>query len=885
MPFSPKAIVVHHSATAADATLDEIRRAHVARGWDDIGYHWLLDQNGFLQVGRSDQRAGAHALGLNDASLGICCIGDYEDNPPKVEMVAALERLLIQLCRSHAIDSQAIIPHRDVIRPDDRKTKCPGEYLYRVVVGLREAVARRLAATPREVEAQLFLTSTSFDASGLRAAGIAWNSGATDWLGSVEAPLRVGVKLSAAGTLVWEGRGTADLPEQVVPGSWAPFSLVCDYSLRSNEQFALELDLVREGKHWFKDFGNTGLVHPFIVQVGSRSVRRAASLVLESVVRSEPDRFEFAGRLKNTGEQIIGDQDTAILWSLQDSRLARVGSGKFSFPVDQLEPGQESWFAYTVVQKDLPNQLLSLEVSPAIVDGAALEKGDRYLMRPAVGMPAAGLFAARFSAISITRTEACVALISGRVENAGILQWCRQGALGLVLGMEVKRAEAQWQNPLHSLRFEIPETVAPGAHFEFEFELGLLEMEAESLDIRINLLSEGRFWLDDWGSSSVQLPIPPTRRHSNHPVPASSQTVMVISATLPHFDREGGAARLYRLIKLLRSMKWELQFVYGHDLSGVDGSVYRSALEAHGVMVRKGVLGALCASRAKPPAMVILGWFETGEKYLPYVRRLLPASKAVVDSVDLHWLRFERGVAAGCLDCPPAELALIKSRELSVYSSADAVIAVSDRDGRDLRAENPDIPIVVIPGVGEPSRRRRPFRAATDVFFIGNFAHAPNVSAALWAAEICAQARRIGGPPFRFLIVGAEAPAPISHLHDGVQNFVLGQVVELEAIYDRSRVLLAPLKFGAGINIKICDAINAGIPVVTTPAGVAGLELTEESGIMVGDTTAVLAQLILSVLEKSEAELQVLTERAADALSRRHGSEISRRGLGDLLKL
>lgn len=79
-------IVVHHSASALLTTAADIRRWHTdpepeGRGWSDIGYHVLIEVDGLLIRGRdvASLVTGAHALGVNQTSLGLCIIGNNLD--------------------------------------------------------------------------------------------------------------------------------------------------------------------------------------------------------------------------------------------------------------------------------------------------------------------------------------------------------------------------------------------------------------------------------------------------------------------------------------------------------------------------------------------------------------------------------------------------------------------------------------------------------------------------------------------------------------------------------------------------------------------------------------------------------------------------------------
>ena len=73
-------IIVHCSATQEGKDLDaaEINKWHLKRGWDGIGYHYVVLLNGVIEYGRSIYKQGAHVKGENEGSIGICYIGGVE---------------------------------------------------------------------------------------------------------------------------------------------------------------------------------------------------------------------------------------------------------------------------------------------------------------------------------------------------------------------------------------------------------------------------------------------------------------------------------------------------------------------------------------------------------------------------------------------------------------------------------------------------------------------------------------------------------------------------------------------------------------------------------------------------------------------------------------
>ena len=72
-----KEIIVHCSATpeGKNFTVDDIRKWHMAQGWADIGYHYVIGRHGELWEGRDVNKMGAHCTGHNKYSIGVCYIG------------------------------------------------------------------------------------------------------------------------------------------------------------------------------------------------------------------------------------------------------------------------------------------------------------------------------------------------------------------------------------------------------------------------------------------------------------------------------------------------------------------------------------------------------------------------------------------------------------------------------------------------------------------------------------------------------------------------------------------------------------------------------------------------------------------------------------------
>ena len=120
-------IIIHCSATpeGRDYTVDDIRRWHKDQGWSDIGYHYVIYRNGHIEPGRDVDIIGAHCVGHNTHSIGICYVGGVARDGKTAKdtrtlaQKAALLSLLVDL---HKLYPMAIIVgHRDY----DKGKACP----------------------------------------------------------------------------------------------------------------------------------------------------------------------------------------------------------------------------------------------------------------------------------------------------------------------------------------------------------------------------------------------------------------------------------------------------------------------------------------------------------------------------------------------------------------------------------------------------------------------------------------------------------------------------------------------------------------------------------------------------------------------------------------
>lgn len=131
-----KKIIVHCADTpeGRDDRAADIKRWHTGeRGWSDIGYHYVVDLDGTIELGRPVEKAGAHCTGHNADSIGVCYIGgcDAKMQPKDTRTDAqktSLELLLKYLVAKYP--GVTIYGHRDFANKSCPSFDAKAEYAH-----------------------------------------------------------------------------------------------------------------------------------------------------------------------------------------------------------------------------------------------------------------------------------------------------------------------------------------------------------------------------------------------------------------------------------------------------------------------------------------------------------------------------------------------------------------------------------------------------------------------------------------------------------------------------------------------------------------------------------------------------------------------------------
>lgn len=360
--------------------------------------------------------------------------------------------------------------------------------------------------------------------------------------------------------------------------------------------------------------------------------------------------------------------------------------------------------------------------------------------------------------------------------------------------------------------------------------------------------------LHDWSIDLVPdeaVNLPPGRR------------VLMVEHRLPTPDRNSSSQRLQWIISIMRQKGWGVTFVsdsppadYHWVLSDIDAELpaYEKALTDIGVPVIYGFEAALRHFRAEglSYAIAFLSMPEIVNKYAPYVRANLPSALLVNDTVDLHGLRIGREARTKHDNSELMSKADHFDRiERANIALSDVTVAITPDELDQVRNYDPRPTALVIPNMHAARTSAPPIEQREGLLFIGHYLHAPNEDAMLHlVADILPVIRyELGEVPLT--MIGSAITSPIRAL--GSQSVhPLGYVVDPTPYFDRARVFVAPLRFGAGMKGKIGQSLSLGLPVVTSSIGAEGMGVIDGHELLIADDPEAFARAVVALYTDDE---------------------------------
>jgi glycosyltransferase involved in cell wall biosynthesis/GT2 family glycosyltransferase len=351
--------------------------------------------------------------------------------------------------------------------------------------------------------------------------------------------------------------------------------------------------------------------------------------------------------------------------------------------------------------------------------------------------------------------------------------------------------------------------------------------------------------------------------------------VAIFDDCIPTPDRDAGSARMLHILRALS--EWSHPVLI--TLSKQSRPDYERALWREGIeTARARDFERLVRERRFRAA--ILSRPHVAEGLLKPIRRADPRTRIVFDMVDAHSLRLAREHQLTGDPETAREAERYRRIESRLARECEVVWCASTADEEYMERLAPGVRTKVVPTIHPPHERGLPFERREHILFVGNFRHRPNADAVhFYAREVLPRVRE-SLPEVELLLIGDNAP-PEFTAYEGVR--VLGYVPDIEPVLASARVSVAPLRFGAGINGKIGEALAHGLPVVTTTIGAAGIALRDGEEALIADSPEALADATVRLY--TDASLwQRLSDKGYAHVERNFSPRVVRKVVNDSVR-
>lgn len=331
---------------------------------------------------------------------------------------------------------------------------------------------------------------------------------------------------------------------------------------------------------------------------------------------------------------------------------------------------------------------------------------------------------------------------------------------------------------------------------------------------------------------------------------SGKNTILVIDSSLPYYDKESGGHRLFQILKILKSLHFHIVFLPANEILD---QPYFSLLSDLGIEVLVDECGRynsedLLIQRA---SNIDIAWICRPQMFKRFYHLIKKYSNAtfIYDTIDLHYLRLKREWMLDGGKCSKLEKKWKKfKKEEKLFSKkANLALTVTRNEAnivKSWKGEN----VFVLPNIHTQRFSEIPsFSAREGVLFIGSYLHPPNVDAAKFLINVIMPKVWNQHPNINVTLLGSNPGTDIINL-SSEKVLVTGFVQDVNPYFDKAKVFVSPLRFGAGMKGKVGQSLSLGLPVVTTTVGAEGMNLKHKYNALITDDAFEIAKSIKSLL-------------------------------------
>ena len=353
------------------------------------------------------------------------------------------------------------------------------------------------------------------------------------------------------------------------------------------------------------------------------------------------------------------------------------------------------------------------------------------------------------------------------------------------------------------------------------------------------------------------------------------KVVLVIDHYVPEFDKDAGSRTTFQYLKMFVEQGYTVKFL-GDNFN--NSKPYTEILQQMGIEVLYGLeyrnnIEDWLILNSSNIDFIYLNRPHIATKYIDFLKKNTK-SKIIYYGHDLHYLREKREYELTKDEYHNGESEKWKTIEFDIMKKSDVVYYPSYIEENEIKKIDKSINVKAINAYifdNVDINKNNKFNDKEGIMFVGGFGHRPNVDGVLWFAKnVYPLIRKKINIPF--YIVGSNPTNEIKNLQGNgiiVKGYVTDE--ELEGLYNTCKVVVAPLRYGAGIKGKVVESMCKGVPLVTTSIGAEGIKDAEKI-LKISDTPESFAESVIE-LYSNEKELMKISKEMKLYISNNYSSK------------
>lgn len=314
-------------------------------------------------------------------------------------------------------------------------------------------------------------------------------------------------------------------------------------------------------------------------------------------------------------------------------------------------------------------------------------------------------------------------------------------------------------------------------------------------------------------------------------IKALNKTLLIIGLVWPEPNSSAAGSRMMQLIHLFLEQEWKIVFASAAQENEISFPLEKLGIVKQSILLNDASFDAFVASLQ--PDLVLFDRFITEEQFGWRVAENCPNAIRILDTEDLHCLRharhkaLQKNIPFTWEDLLTEEIA---KREIASIYRTDVTLIISTIELQIAKEvfSIKDEQLFYLPLFATQKNTVKWYEERKDFVFIGNFLHEPNWDAVLYLKKEIWPILRKSLPEAKMQVFGAYTTAKVTQLHNPKEGFYIhGRADSAQEVIENARVLIAPLRFGAGIKGKLLEAMEVGTPSVTTSIGAEGMSTKE----------------------------------------------------------